>query len=185
MFLEMNYTTQHGDEEFLSKVPASELPLLIGPGLVTLALNVSEPDITDDPEDPNNASRVQEVSDDQDNVRDEIGKDGVMTFNRTLAPALVKALTGEETRPRNLRVLNTTLYTMTMDNLKEILEKQPALMVLMITLEVEDGQACKKSLMQALEAHGEKLEQVEIVVSPGLQFFMAVSCPFSHDRVLQ
>jgi len=180
MFLEVNYTTQNGDEEFLSKVPATELPLLIGPGLVTLALNVSEPDVTNDPEDPNNASRVQEISDDQDDAKDEVGKDGIMTFNRTLSPALVKALTEEESRPRNLRVLNTTLYTVTLHSLEKILEKQSALMVLMITLEVEDGPACKKHLIQLLEKYGEKLEQVEVVVSPGLQFFMAVSL-LSHS----
>ena len=176
MFLEMNYTTQHEDEEFLSKVPASELPSLVGPGLVTLAFNVSEANETDDPEDPSNLgqSRVTDVSDTGTNP-DVLKKDGVMTFNKTLAPGLVKALTEEGRRPVNLKVLNTTLYTLTFDHLRTILQKHAGLMVVMVTLEVEDAATCRKQLLDILQSTVQKVEQVEVVISPGLQFFMAVS----------
>ena len=163
MFLEVNYTTQHGDDEVLSKVPAKELPKLIGPGLITLTLNASEAE-EDDAEGEAGGARKEDSS-----------KDGVMTFNKSLSSNLVTALTDDEKRPQGLRVLNTTLYTLTLDKLKSILTKQTGLMVLMITLEVDDAKSCRNQLLGILSEHGQRLEQVEIVASPTLQFFMEVS----------
>lgn len=168
MFLEVNYTVQHTDADFLPKIQASELPKLIGPGLITAAFNVSEADVTDDPEDPNNNGETSAK---------EHAKDGVMALNKTSAPALVKALTDEQTRPRNLKVLNSTLFTMTMENLKKVSQEHEGLMVLSTTLEVDEHEAFKKDLIETISTL-EKLEQVEIVASPSLQFFMAVS--FDH-----
>lgn len=164
MFLEINYTVQHSDPEFLSKIQATELSKLIGPGLVTLAFNVSEADVTDDPEDPtNNAGKSAE----------EAAKDGVVALNRTLGSTLVKALTDEATRPRGLRVLNSTLFTLTPNQLRTILEQQKTLMVLNATLEVDNHETFKKDLLSILPSL-QYLEQVEIVANPSLQFFLAV-----------
>lgn len=165
MFLEVNYTVQHHDSEFLPKIHASELPKMIGPGLITAAFNVSEADVTDDPDDPNNQG---------DTPAEEAAKDGIMAFNKTLAPALVKALTDEETRPRALKVLNSTLFTMTSAHLKQVAEAHKGLMVMSSTLEVDQHDAFRRELLETLVLM-DKMEQVEIVASPSLQFFMAVS----------
>ncbi|KAL1301570.1 hypothetical protein AAFC00_005805 [Neodothiora populina] len=164
MFLEINYTVQHSDADFLPKIQATELPKLIGPGLITAAFNVSEADVTDDPDDPNNASDAPE---------EELAKDGIMAFNKTLASGLVDMLTDEETRPRSLKVLNLTLYTLTPADLKKVAEKHTGLMVLSATIEVDEQDANRRFLVKTL-ASLNKLEQVEIVASPSLPFFMAV-----------
>jgi hypothetical protein len=164
MFLEINYTVQHSDPEFLGKIQATELNALVGPGLVTLAFNVSQADVTDDPEDPTNNG-------DKDAV--EAAKDGVVALNRTLGSTLVKALTDEATRPRGLRVLNSTLFTLTPNQLRTILEKQKSVMVLNATMEVDNHEIFKKDLLAVLPSL-EYLEQVEVVANPSLQFFLAV-----------
>jgi hypothetical protein len=164
MFLEINYTVQHSDPEFLGKIQATELNALVGPGLVTLAFNVSQADVTNDPEDPTNNG-------DKDAV--EAAKDGVVALNRTLGSTIVKALTDEATRPRGLRVLNSTLFTLTPNQLRTILEKQKSVMVLNATMEVDNHETFKKDLLSIL-ASLEYLEQVEIVANPSLQFFLAV-----------
>ncbi|KAI5203954.1 hypothetical protein E4T39_03882 [Aureobasidium subglaciale] len=167
MFLEINYTVQHSDPEFLGKIQATELASLVGPGLVTLAFNVSDADVTDDPEDPtNNGEKTAE----------EAAKDGVVALNRTLGSTLVKALTNEATKPRGLRVLNSTLFTLTTTQLHTILEQQKTLMVLNATLEVDNHETFKKDLLSTLPSL-EYLEQVEIVANPSLQYFLALQNP--------
>lgn len=165
MFLEVNYTAQHSDTDFLPKIQASELPRLVGPGLITVAFNVSEADITDDPDDPSNV---------EDDSGDKMAKDGIMSFNKSLATELVKALTEDETRPRNLKVLNSTLFTLTTEHLEKLKDAHKGIMVLSSTVEVDEYENFSKKLLEILAAL-EKLEQVEIVASPSLRFFMAVS----------
>jgi len=175
MFLEVNYTFRHEDEDFMHKIQATELPDLVGPGLISLSLNLSPPeDAADDEQDPTNL-QLQGSS-----------KEGVMAFNKSLAPDPVSALTKEEISPQGLRALNLTLYTITVADLKTVLAKQKHVMVLNVTLEVEPGEAWKKQLIEALE-QCKGLEQVEVVANPTLQFFMEV-CHFIsmsariHDR---
>ncbi|GAB7353500.1 hypothetical protein MBLNU459_g3947t1 [Dothideomycetes sp. NU459] len=165
MFLEVNYTVQHSDSEFLSQIQASELPKLLGPGLITASFNISEADVTDDPEDPTNLGNTP---------GEELAKDGVMAFNMTLASALVKALMNEETRPRNLKVLNSTIYTVTLADLRKVLDVHKGLMVLSTTLEVDEHDVFKKELIESLSLL-ESVETIELVASPSLQFFMAIS----------
>lgn len=165
MFLEVNYTVQHHDGDFLPSMHASELPLLVGPGLITASFNVSEADVTDDPDDPNNLIEGR---------AEEQAKNGIMACNKTLAQGLVKALTEEETRPRNLRVLNTTLFTMTSDDLEKIVAAHPGLLVLSVTLEVDNSENFHLRLVETISKLP-NIEQIEIVASPNLQFFMEVS----------
>jgi hypothetical protein len=167
MFLEINYTVQHSDPEFLAKIQATELGALIGPGLITLALNVSEADVTDDPEDPTNNTDIPAA---------EAAKDGILVLNKTLGPLLVKALTEETTRPQGLRVLNSTLFTLSIAQLREVVDKQKALMVLNATVEVDSHDSFNKDIISILSSL-DYLEQVEIVANPSLQFFLAVSFP--------
>lgn len=161
MFLEVNYTFRHGDEDFMAQIPASELATLLGPGLISCSFNISAPeDASEDEQDPSN-------------IQNAATKEGVMAFNKTLSTGLVDALASEESRPRGLRALNSTLFTFSLEQFRKVLGAQKNVMVLNSTLEVEPGEACKKELLKALEGCGQ-LEQVEIVANPSLQFFMEV-----------
>ena len=165
MFLEVNYTFRHEDEDFMHKIQATELPDLIGPGLISCAFNISIPESAEgDEQDPTN---LQEAG----------NKEGVMAFNKSLAPDPVSALTKEEISPKGLAALNLTLYTLTLDHLKTVLETQKHVMVLNVTLEVEPGEEYRKKLIEALEPCS-NLEQVEIVANPTLQFFMDVRATY-------
>ncbi|KAK3710227.1 hypothetical protein LTR37_010448 [Vermiconidia calcicola] len=164
MFLEVNYTFRHEDEDFMHKIQATELPDLIGPGLISCSFNVAVPEnAEDDPDDPSNLLKAGD-------------KQGVMAFNKSIAPDPVIALTEEENSPKGLRALNLTLYTLTLEHLKKVLEVQNHVMVLSVTLEVSPGEDWKKQLLEALEPC-KSLEQVEIVANPTLQFFMEVQNP--------
>ena len=164
MFLEINYTFRHSDEDFMGKIQAPELPMLIGPGLISVSFNLSAPESAeDDPDDPTN-------------VEGEGAKEGIMAFNKSLAEPLVSALTDEKSAPKGLRALNTTLYTLTAEMLQQVLGVQKNTMVLQVTAEVEPGEDYKKKLLKALEPCKE-LEQVEIIANPSLQFFMEVQNP--------
>ncbi|KAK4495160.1 hypothetical protein PRZ48_013487 [Zasmidium cellare] len=166
MFLEINYTFRHEDEDFMGKIQASELPSLVGPGLISCSFNLSEPEgAEEDEEDPTN---IQGVA----------SKEGIMAFNQSLAGPLIEAMTDEETSPKGLRALITTLYTLTAEQLRKILEVQKHVLVLQATAEVEPGEEYKKKLLKAVEGC-KNLEQVEIVANPSLQFFMEVQNPSS------
>lgn len=166
MFLEVNYTFRHEDEDFMHKIQATELPDLIGPGLISCSFNIATPEnAEDDPDDPAN---LQEAG----------NKQGVMAFNKSVAADQVIALTEEDNSPKGLRALNLTLYTLTLKDLKKVLEVQKHVMVLNVTLEVEPGEEWKKGLLEAL-ALCKGLEQVEVVANPTLQFFMEV-CLLLH-----
>ncbi|EME38977.1 hypothetical protein DOTSEDRAFT_75620 [Dothistroma septosporum NZE10] len=166
MFLEINYTFRHSDEDFMGKIQAPELPMLIGPGLISCSFNLAEPETAeDDPDDPMY-------------VEGQGGKEGIMAFNKSLADPLVQALTDEKTGPKGLRALNTTLYTLTAEMLNKVLSVQKNTMVLQATAEVEPGEHYKKKLLKALEPCKD-LEQVEIIANPSLQFFMEVQNPRS------
>ena len=69
--------------------------------------------------------------------------------------------------------MNSTLFTLTPNQLRTILEKQKSVMVLNATLEVDNHETFKKELISILPSL-EYLEQVDIVANPSLQFFLAV-----------
>ncbi|WPG99034.1 Hypothetical protein R9X50_00183900 [Acrodontium crateriforme] len=166
MFLEVNYTFRHEDEEFMAKIQATELPTLIGPGLIACTFNLAEPETAeDDEQDP---STIQQAG----------NKEGIMAFNKTLAVGLVDALTQEDSYPRGLKALNVTLYTLTVTDLEKILAVQKNIMLLSATLDVEPGENCKKAILKSIE-QCKRLEQVEIVANPSLQFFIEVQNPRS------
>lgn len=88
---------------------------------------------------------------------------------------MVDALTDEESSPKGLRALNTTLYTLTSEQLGKILEKQNTVMVLQVTAEVEPGEAYKKSLLKAMEPC-KSLEQIEVVSETMLFKLLQFGC---------
>jgi hypothetical protein len=159
MFLEVNYTFRHEDDHFLESVSGTELPLLISPSLITCSLNVSVPDLTDDPEDPSNL--IHEVKKDT-------SRDGVLSYTQSdpTNAILVENLTAEDSAPRAMKLLNTTLYTISIAQLRTILEKHVGLLVLSITIELQPTEEAKKQLMETLTIC-KSLEQVEIVVNLG------------------
>lgn len=164
MFLEVNYSFRHEDEGFLNRVPGAELPLLVGPSLITCSFNVSVPDTTNDPDDPSNLSA--------DGVPLDRKREGVMAFNKALSHGLMQALTDYESAPRALKALNTTLYTLSVSQLKELLGKHKGLVVLNVTVELEATEVFKGELLNAV-AQCPALEQVEIVGSPTVAFYTA------------
>ncbi|PNS19678.1 hypothetical protein CAC42_7522 [Sphaceloma murrayae] len=176
--LSLNYTTQHSDPTFLSKVHSSELPLLVSPSLISLSFNIAEADTTNDPEDPTNASLlpVENESDEDKKKRleAEAGRDGVMTFNKSNSAVLVKALMEEGFRPRDLRLLNLTLYTLGLGDLERVTGMHKGLVVLGVTVEVEDAGKSREVWGRVLKGL-ESLETVEVVVSPGLAFYMQIN----------
>ncbi|KAF4548516.1 Hypothetical protein D9617_27g044830 [Elsinoe fawcettii] len=177
--LELNYTTQHSDPTFLSKVHSAELPLLISPSLISLSFNVSEADVTNDPEDPTNAALQPKENETDEEKRArlemEAGRDGVMTFNKSNAVGLVKGLTEEGWAPRELRLLNLTLYTLSLGDLRRVMERHKGLLVLGVTVEVEDAGRTRREIVALLKEFGKGIEQMEVVVSPSLGFYMQVN----------
>jgi hypothetical protein len=157
MFLEVNYTYRHEDEHFLERVSGSELPLLISPSLITCSLNVSVPDITDDPDDP--ANLIHEVKKDT-------SWDGVLSYSLDdpTNAVLIETLTAEDSAPRAMKLLNTTLYTISITQLRTILEKHLGLLVLSVTVQMQPTNESKKQLTETLSMC-KSLEQVEVVVN--------------------
>jgi hypothetical protein len=162
MFLEVSYSYRH-EEQFLSSIPAAALPGLVTPSLVSLSLNMSSADVTDDPDDPTN-------------LEEEGGKgegDGIVALG-DWAEEFVDALVVEEKAPRSLRGLNGTLYSLSLEQLKTVLEKHRGLVVVSTTIETDGSGDFKKELREILGGC-QNLEQVEIIVNPTGEFPKSVS----------
>lgn len=144
-----------------SKIQATELPLLIGPGLISCSFNLAEPENVSKDEDEQDPTVIAGASD----------KEGIMAFNKTLTNELMHALTEDENKPKGLRALNTTLYTLSPEQIRKVMATHTGLMVLSMTAEIEPGEETKKALLGAME-QCKDLEQVEIVANPSLPFFM-------------
>ncbi|KAF2146269.1 uncharacterized protein K452DRAFT_315479 [Aplosporella prunicola CBS 121167] len=164
MFLQLNYTYRHEDPEFLSRIACTELPMFILPSLVMCSFNIAAPDTTNDPEDPSNLT-----ADGEETKRK---AEGVMMFDASSSNVLVRALLNDETAPVGLKVLNTTLYTLSLGDLKEVLGKHRGLLVINVTVEIEPDERCKEEMMEAL-AQCPEVEHVELVGSPTLDFSKA------------
>lgn len=110
-----------------------------------------------------------------------------MAFNKTLTNELMHALTEDENRPKGLRALNTTLYTLSPEQIRKVMATHTGLMVVSMTAEIEPGEETKKALLGAME-QCKDLEQVEIVANPSLPFFMGQylllsTCPTLRSMV--
>jgi hypothetical protein len=146
MFLEVNYTNRAEDEDFIRRIPAAELPLLIHPGLISCSFNIAAPDITDD-----------------QRQGDHVAQDGIQTLNGKHGEILVEALLDEETAPRVMKLLSIPLYLISTDQLRQLVAKHKGLMVLNVSINVGNDGKWKTDLFNALAA-GKNLEQVEIVL---------------------
>jgi hypothetical protein len=144
MFLEVNYTNQALDQDFMSRIPAAELPLLIHPGVISCSFNIAAPE----------------------NLTDQ-DQDGIRVLDSKYSEALVNALLDDESAPQVMKHLNVTLYLMTTSQLRQVVAKHKGLMVLNVSIIPGDGGKWKTDVLNALAA-GENLEQVEIVLCPAV-----------------
>ncbi|KAF2234978.1 hypothetical protein EV356DRAFT_532262 [Viridothelium virens] len=162
LFLEVNFTFQPRQKEFLGTLPGKELHRLVTPSLVTCAFNVSPADVTNDPQDPTN---LTEEGEELASGKEE----GVRTLEGNLAEKLVEALVKDESRPRGLKVLNTTLYILTVTQFGKLLEAHQGLLMVSASIK-EDGSAEKwKKDVRDAALHCPELEQIEVVVVPETQ----------------
>ncbi|KAI9662344.1 MAG: hypothetical protein M1821_008511 [Bathelium mastoideum] len=157
LFLEVNYTSQPQQKEFLERLPGKELPRLVTPSLVTCAFNVSPAEVTNDPQDPTNLTDKGEERERSD--------EGVQTLGENLAEGLVEALVKDESRPRGLKVLNTTLYTLTVEQFAKVLKMHEGLLVVIASIKEEENAAKWKEVQNAVGCCPE-LEQIELVTVP-------------------
>ncbi|KAF2422636.1 hypothetical protein EJ08DRAFT_701591 [Tothia fuscella] len=171
MFLEVNYSSRHEDEGMLTRIACDELPLLVTPSLISCSFNVSVPDPT--------ADKTSNLKQGEASI--EGPSKGVIAFDTSKSSVLVQALTDEETYPRALKALNTTLYTLKLPQLRTLLAKHKGLMVLNATLELEPTTAFKAELLGMIMLCS-SLEQVEIVGSPTEEFHRAA---ITNDKLLQ
>ncbi|KAL9085097.1 MAG: hypothetical protein Q9165_007741 [Trypethelium subeluteriae] len=159
LFLEVNFTFQPRQKEFLERLPGKELHRLVTPSLVTCTFSVSPADVTNDPQDPTNLTEEgKELASGKE--------EGVRTLEGSLAEKLVEALVKEESRPRGLKVLNTTLYTLTVAQFGKLLKAHQGLLMVSASIK-EDGNAekWKRDIRDAV-IHCPELEQIEVVVVP-------------------
>ncbi|KAI9695659.1 MAG: hypothetical protein M1820_008506 [Bogoriella megaspora] len=175
LFLEVNYTFQPRQEDFLDRLPARELHRLVTPSLVTCAFNVSSPDVTNDPQDPTNLTKEgNEV---------EKKEEGIQTLKLELNEKLIEVLTKDDSRPRGLKVLNTMLYTLTIPQLLEVVKKHTGLLILSFTIKGNDTvELSKAGLIEVFEQCPD-LEQVEIVGVPGKEAQEIVDNLKSGDKL--
>lgn len=160
MFLEVGFTYEPKDDDevrSLNEDLAKELPNLICPSLITVKLNVQLPDAP-----KSDQTSASESSRPAPSAMIEV-------YDQSHSTGLVDALTAESTRPRPLKALNITLYTITAAQLKEILSHHKGLMILNVTIQIpdsdEDLDEVKDTLIAAISQCPE-LEQLEIVGSP-------------------
>lgn len=163
MFLEINYTYDHEDPDLMSKVAATELHTLIAPGLISCSFNISPPEEA--------SGHISSA-----------GKEGVMAFNESITAGIIDALLREDSYPRGLKALNITLFTMTLADLKRVLEKHKNVVIVNATLQLEPDAAIKRDILAALE-QSPKLEQFEVVGHPTLPFFIEVCMRYSIRRI--
>ncbi|RWR00184.1 hypothetical protein C8Q69DRAFT_490038 [Paecilomyces variotii] len=209
-FLEVSYTYRgHADASFLERIPADELPAMLVPSLLAASFSLAAP-----PERPEDSS--SDLVDDPLYV-DENGvpipgrrPEGVVPFSPANAGTalLMRKLTGSEVDhegleiihipgtgpgPRNLKMLDSTLYTLNTEQLAHILRAQKELAILSASVIVSATEASKKALLDSLHGGqngsvGKDLEVVEIVGVPDAEFSQAVSSDSTQantDEVLK
>lgn len=174
LFLEISYTTHASDPSFLSSVHGAELPALVQPSLLACTFNISPPVATNDPQDPTNLDENGEPIDRGASVSSETKTGGIKAFDTEASKILIEKLTGNETAPRQLKMLNSTLYSLELEQLVTILKKHPGLAVLNVTVlapskEPSSGNSSEEPwnvLLWRCLGLCPGLEQIEIVMCP-------------------
>lgn len=214
-FLEVSYTYRgHSDRKFLDHVPGDELPCMLVPSLIAASFSLSAPPSTksssneeglpDDPADVDENGQLIPGRKPEGIIPLPVDNKGVGILLRKLTAAsdagveiVVKQKVSDEEKedalpepgsgpgPRDLRMLDVTLYTLKPDQLTRIVEAQKDLAVLSasVLVSAKEVEAAKKQLLDVLR-NGKELEIVEIVGVPGDIGDQEVTCPYSSDLVL-
>ncbi|KAB8258009.1 hypothetical protein BDV32DRAFT_160276 [Aspergillus pseudonomiae] len=166
-FLEVSYTYRgHSDGAFLDRIPVDELPRLLVKGLVGVSLRLDaatagleEEDVPDDPAD----------------VGDRVGRkpEGIVPVGsgHDGTGLLVERLDEVESDSGSgLKMLDCTLYALSLEQLGRVLRRQRRLAVLSVSVLVSEGEDAKKGLLETLRLGGGELEVVEVVGVPGSEW---------------
>ena len=148
MFMEISYTNRGMDGDFLKRIPAAELPLLIHPGLISCTFNVAPPE------------RKKEESSDTS-----LSYDGIQVLPHSFSNTLIQKLTDQESAPKVMKHLNITMFQVSVDQLRKILAIHKGLMVLNVSVVVDYDSSYKKDLFEVLVT-ASNLEQIELVLCP-------------------
>lgn len=192
LLLEVSYTYRgHTDPDFLSRVHGDEIPLMLVPSLIAVSLRLS-------PQSPQNQTATglsngfpydpADVDADGNPIPGQKPQ-GIIPFPSTHpgTSLLVEKLTPiletseDETEdppipgPQALKMLDSTLYTLTLDELSRILGHQTQLAVLNASVLVKTDEHAKKTILNTIRSASPALETVELVGVP--EEFVAVS-PF-------
>ncbi|KAI9929259.1 hypothetical protein ASPWEDRAFT_168902 [Aspergillus wentii DTO 134E9] len=179
--LEVSYTYRgHSDSGFLARIPGDELPGLLVPSLVAVSFRLSSMLVSPDGEGEGESQFPDDPADvDVDGVRIPGAKpQGIIPLH----PAhpgmelLMKKLAGHDgpeslepgsspssgPGPRGLKMLDCTLYTLSLEQLTTILSSQNELAILAASVLVQE----KETLLDTLRNGSKDLEAVEIVGVP-------------------
>ncbi|ODM19001.1 hypothetical protein SI65_05618 [Aspergillus cristatus] len=182
LLLEVSYTYRgHSDPDFLSRVHGDEIPLMLVPSLIAVSLRLSPP-----PQDGSAAGFSNGLPYDPADV-DADGNpipgqkpQGIIPFPSThpgtalLVEKLTPTLetTEDETEdppipgPQALKMLDSTLYTLTLDELSRILGHQTQLAVLNASVLIGTDEHAKKTILNTIRSASPALETVELVGVP-------------------
>ncbi|KAL8870912.1 MAG: hypothetical protein Q9198_007524, partial [Flavoplaca austrocitrina] len=157
----ISFTTSNEPDEFLRQVPFNDLQYFIMPSLRILCLNVSPAD-TD----------ASSVGPDGNPVKQPLG---VLPIPSELTPqsGILSALLTGRTAPTHLKYLDLSLFTLTVDQVVEVLQKHTSLNYLKTSLYLVPEQGPKERLMKGLSVCS-GLEEVRIIYYPSLGFYRAV-----------
>ncbi len=159
--LTISFTTSNEPDEFLRQVPFNDLQYFIMPSLRSLSLNISPAD-TD----------VSSVGPDGNPVQQPLG---VLPIPSELTPqsSILSALLTGRTAPTDLKYMDLSLFTLTVDQVVEVLQKHITLNYLKTSLYLVPEQGPKERLMKGLSVCSD-LEEVRIIYYPSLRFYRAV-----------
>ncbi|KAL8978431.1 MAG: hypothetical protein Q9205_005976 [Flavoplaca limonia] len=158
--LTISFTTSNEPDEFLRQVPFNDLQYFIMPSLRILCLNVSPAD-TD----------ASSVGPDGNPVKQPLG---VLPIPSELTPqsGILSALLTGRTAPTDLKYMDLSLFTLTVDQVVEVLQKHTSLNYLKTSLYLVPEQGPKERLMKGLSVCS-GLEEVRIIYYPSLGFYRA------------
>lgn len=205
----------HSDRKFLDHVPGDELPCMLVPSLIAASFSLSAPPNTksspddkdgvpDDPADVDENGVLIPGRKPEGIIPLPVDNKGVGILLRKLTAAtdaddevVVKQKDPDEANkdalpepgsgpgPRDLRMLDVTLYTLKPEQLARVVEAQKDLAVLgaSVLVSAKDVEAAKKELLHVLR-NGKVLEVVEIVGVPGDIGDQEVNPPpsYSHPK---
>jgi hypothetical protein len=179
--LEVSFTYRHSDEEFLTRIHAEDLLSLCNTEMVAASFN-----IVPSPSQKKEGEGERKMDEEDPENLDQEGKllkkrpEGVMVLHPTHTEKVLERLVKnwkDEGEGEGLKMLGLTLFTLSTKQVGEVLGRHKGLRVLNVTVSVEKVEGWKGGLVEVL-GKGEELEVVEVVVSPGLDFYLSVCYAF-------